>query len=106
MRRSLYALRLLKAQGPASPFLHNVTMATTMARMLYAAPAWWGLTSAEDKSRLERFKNKVTRMGYLQANDTSVADSVAAAEQSLFRATEQNSSQALRALLPPKACSG
>jgi len=37
--RSLYALRLLRAQGLASPFLHNVTMATTMAHMLYIAPA-------------------------------------------------------------------
>ena len=59
-------------------------MATTMARVLCAAPAWWGLTSADDKSRLEWLKDKVTRMGYLQANDTSVADSVAAAEQSVL----------------------
>src|SRR6218665_3207388 len=77
----------------------------------YAIPcsAWWGLTSADDKSRLERFKDKVTRMRYLhvQANDTSVADSVAAAaEQLLFRLIERNPNQVLRALLPPKACSG
>ena len=38
------------------------------------------------KSRLQqRFKDKATRMGYLQANYTSVAGYVAAAEQSLFR---------------------
>jgi len=34
--RSLYALQLLRT-GLASPDLHNVTMATTMARMLNAA---------------------------------------------------------------------
>src|SRR6218665_957017 len=28
-----------------------------------------GLASANDKSRLERLKNKVTRLGYQQAND-------------------------------------
>src|SRR6218665_1064075 len=84
------ALRLLRAQGLASPALHKVTMATTMTRMLYDAPAWWCLTSAYDKSRFERFKDKVTRMGYLQASDTSVPDSVAAAEQSLLRSIERN----------------
>jgi len=59
---SLYALRLLRAKWLASPALHKVSMATTMACMLYAAPAWWGLTSADEKSKLERFKDKVTRM--------------------------------------------
>ena|SRR6218665_192934 len=44
--RSLYALRLLRAQGLASHALHKVTMATTIARMLYAALAWWDLTRA------------------------------------------------------------
>ena len=37
----------------------------------YAAPTWWGLTSANDKKRLEQFKNKLTRIGYLQNNTIS-----------------------------------
>src|SRR6218665_3143197 len=64
--RSLYAFRLLRAQGLPSPARYLVTTATSMTRMTYAALAWWGLTSANDKKRLERFKNKLTRFGYLQ----------------------------------------
>src|SRR6218665_1896053 len=58
-------------------------------------PAWWGLTSSHDKSRLERFKDKVTRIDYLQAKEKSAADSVATAEQSLFRSTERSPSHVL-----------
>ena len=32
-----------------------VTGATTISRLLYASPAWWGLTSAEDSGRLESY---------------------------------------------------
>ena len=37
--RSLYALRLLRAQGLPSPVLHIVMTATTIARPMYASPA-------------------------------------------------------------------
>ena len=40
------------------------------------------------------------------AKQTFVVDFVAVAEQSLFRSTEQNPNHVLRALLPPKTCSG
>jgi len=46
---SLYALRVLRAQGLHDQALHVVTEATTMARLFYASPAWWGLTSAKDR---------------------------------------------------------
>src|SRR6218665_2971080 len=37
--RSLYALRILKSHGMPPATLHEMTRATTMARLLYAAPA-------------------------------------------------------------------
>ena len=42
-RQSLYALCVLAAHGLSGSSLHDVVRATTLTRMLYAAPAWWGL---------------------------------------------------------------
>src|SRR6218665_1196132 len=41
--------------------LSTVTEATIIFRLLYASPAWWGLTSAEDRARLESFLKKLRR---------------------------------------------
>src|SRR6218665_1913842 len=53
--RSLYALRALMSHGLSAEALHVITGATTVARLLYASPAWWGLTSAKDRERLGQF---------------------------------------------------
>ena len=37
-----YALRTLKAHGLAGRALWNVTGATTISRLTYASPAWYG----------------------------------------------------------------
>jgi len=56
--RSLYALRVLRAHGLQDEALHVVTRAIMMARLLYVAPAWWGLSSAKDQLKLERFQKR------------------------------------------------
>src|SRR6218665_2922471 len=66
--RSLYALCTLRSRGLPSLALHEVTRATTLARLLFAAPAWWGFALALDRERLQRFLNKAIRMGYLSTN--------------------------------------
>src|ERR1043165_4018110 len=40
--RSLYALRVLRAHGFPPTALHEVARETTISRLLYASPAWWG----------------------------------------------------------------
>ena len=35
--------------------LQVVYQATVMAKVLYAASAWWGFTSASDRQRIEAF---------------------------------------------------
>src|SRR6218665_855828 len=63
--RSLYAVRILKAYGLPTSFLHEVTRATVLARLLYAAPAWRGFATAQDCSRIDRFINRTVNLGYL-----------------------------------------
>jgi len=61
--RSLYALRILRSHGlrcTCRPTCGSstrgilITGATTIAQLFYASPAWWGLTSAKDRDRLEQ----------------------------------------------------
>ena len=57
---SLHALRVLRWHGLPAEALSTVTEATIISRLLYASPAWWGLTSAEDRARLESFLKEET----------------------------------------------
>lgn|SRR6218665_2749905 len=52
--------------------LRVVTQATTIARWLYAAPAWWCLSLAKDPVKLDRFQKHVKRLGFLQGEAPSV----------------------------------
>ena len=52
----MYALRILVAHGLTGPQLYDVVRATTVARLLYAAPAWWGFAGQQDRNRLQSVK--------------------------------------------------
>ena len=62
---SLYALRVLRNHGLPPSSLHEVARASTMARLMYASPAWWGYASEGERDRLEGFIRKTKRFGYL-----------------------------------------
>src|SRR6218665_3262968 len=51
---SIYALRMLRVHGLQDKQIHVVASMTTLASMLYASPAWWGFTTAQDRDRIER----------------------------------------------------
>jgi len=65
---SLQALRVLRAHGLSPETLSTIARATTVSRLLYASPAWWGFTSAEDRSKLERFQRKMQRLQFLSSD--------------------------------------
>ena len=50
--KTMFALRTLRAHGMVDNILHDVTKATLVAQLTYAASAWWGFLSAADTSRL------------------------------------------------------
>src|SRR6218665_3392596 len=58
---SIHALRVLRSHGLGSPQLFEVARSTTLASMLYASPAWWGFTTAQDRDRLERLMGRLRR---------------------------------------------
>ena len=86
--QSMYALRVLKAHGLPAAALHTVTRATTIARLLYASPAWWGLTIEKDRSRLDKLYTRIKRMNYLPDNAPPFPSLVGKADERLFRSIE------------------
>src|SRR6218665_2455228 len=80
--RSLFALRVLRAYGLPDEALHSVTRATTVARLMYAVPSWWGITAEKDRAKIERLYNRLKRMGYLPADAPSIPALVDQAEAS------------------------
>jgi len=53
--------------------LHNVYRAIVLAKILYCLPAWSGLTSASDRSRIEAYLRKSKRLEYCNVNTPPVA---------------------------------
>ena len=51
--RVLYGLCTLHSHGMPPPALHAVFQSTALAKVTYAAPAWWGFTNAADRNRLQ-----------------------------------------------------
>ena len=98
---SLHALRVLRAHGLPEAALHEVTRATTIARLLYASPAWWGYTTASDRYRLSRFLHRVKRMGYLPPQHPDIDRLMDDADCRLLQAITRNPYHVLRSLFPP-----
>ena len=71
---SLYALGVLRSHGLLTSSLHEVARTSTMARLMYASPAWWGFVSAGDRDRVEGFIRKTKKFGFLPTNHGSAKE--------------------------------
>ena len=99
--RSLYALRVLRAHGLPPHSLHLVAGATTIAKLLYAAPSWCGLATEADRTRIERVLRRMKKTGYLPEEYGTSSEKVSAAEVSLLRAVGNCPNHVLRSIFPP-----
>lgn len=98
---SLHALRVLRTHGLPSVSLQEVTRATTVARLMYAVPAWWGYTTANERERLERQITRIRKAGYLRMDFPSIDYMAKEAEQRLLTAVIRKENHVLRGLFPP-----
>jgi len=80
--------------------MHSVTRVTTIARLMYAVPSWWGITAEKDRAKIERLYNWLKRMGYIPMDTPGIPALVDQAEASLFQSILQNPAHVLRYLLP------
>ena len=93
---SLYPLRILRAHCLSDDPLFQVTRDTTIKRILYVGPAWWGLTSAQDRERIERFCHKLERAGCVDIDLL-----MEGADKGLLMAVVRNAEHVLRPHFPP-----
>src|SRR5688572_30019504 len=86
------------------PLLYEVGRATTISRLLYAFPAWWGFTTANDRQKLQRFLQRAKRLGYLPPEHQDLDRMMEDADVRLLLAVNRNSQHVLRGLFPPTVC--
>ena len=55
-----------------------------MSRILYAAPAWWGLTQASDILKLDKLHRKLHRIENASHDHPTVESKLYKAEEKLF----------------------
>ena len=65
-------MKTLRVHGLAGKSLWDVTKATLIANILYAAPAWCGFFNAAEKGRIESVINEAQRYGYLPSSFENV----------------------------------
>src|ERR1043165_9268955 len=97
---SLYALRVFRDHGMSTHAVHDVAMATTVAHLMYASPAWWGYASENERDKLQSMLNRMKRRGFLLSTTPSVVDMSKAADSGLFRAICGEPSHVLREIFP------
>ena len=76
--------------------LFQVTRATAINRILYAGPSWWGLTSAQDRERIERFCRKLERAGCGAEDSVDIDSMMEGADKGLLLAVVRNAEHVLR----------
>ena len=67
---------------------------------MYASPAWWGFSNANERGRLEGFITKTKRFGYLPPTASTAEELSRRADDTLFRAITLDRHHVLHALLP------
>ena len=73
-----------------------------VARLLYAASAWWGFTTAADRQRIEGFLRRGVRAGYRLADAPTAAQLVEEMDDQLFHRVKYVSGHVLHPLLPSR----
>jgi len=61
-RRCMPFFEILRRHGTSQEALRIVYKAVVLAKLTYAAPAWWGFASADDRKRLEAFMRRGVRL--------------------------------------------
>ena len=99
--QSLYALRTLRAHGMCDELLQSVFKSSTLSKLLYASPVWWGFTNAADRDRLETFIRKASRARFYNS-DKTFASLCESADLKLFKSVTCDPHHVLYPSLPPK----
>jgi len=79
----IHALRILRTHGIPKNSIYMIFKAVIIGKLTYAASAWWGFITADDRQRLESVIRGI-RSGLCAADQTSLSNLVEDADDSLF----------------------
>ena len=79
---------------------NHVVTPVVLAKILYASPAWCGLTNSSDKQRLDAFLRRCIRLHLHRQCDTTVTQLVENVEDKLFTNVLNNDQHVLFYILP------
>jgi len=100
----LYAMRVLRSHGTPVLALHDVFRATVVAKIIYCAPAWSGMCTAADRSRLTSFINRCKCLGFCDSTQLPlVTELFSEADDLLSQKTLQNTHHVLQRYLPERS---
>jgi len=74
----------LRAHGMSNATLHIVYRSVIVAKLLYAASAWYGFSTADDRHRLEAVIRRGIRCGLCPTDQLTVSELVDSADELLF----------------------
>ncbi len=100
--QSLFALRTLRHHGLPTDALHTIFQAIIDSKLTYASPAWWGLTTAADRDRLEAFLRRSATLGFRSDAAPMLRDICSERDDKLFLKITSNPNHLLYQILPPR----
>lgn len=101
--QSIYARRILAAHCLPTLQLYDVVHATTLACLLYAAPACWEFVSPQENGRIQSVMNRLIRLRYIPSDKSIFEQLCRHADLCLFSAMLSNPGHVLHRLLTPKS---
>ena len=99
--QTAHALRILRAHGTTDSSLHMVYRAVVVAKLTYAASAWWGPASRADRQRIEA----VLQRGLCSGDVPTITELVDRADDELFEKVLCNPQHILYNSLPNETVS-
>jgi len=100
--QTLYALRVLRAQGMPDDALQLVYHSVIVGRLIYASCAWNGFVSAADRKRVDAFLRRSKRCGFSPTDLPTFDDLLRQVDTRLFSKIVANDQHVLHQLLPPQ----
>jgi hypothetical protein len=98
--KSIYALRTLRAHGMSDTALQTVFKSVALAKIMYAASAWHGFTTASDRDRIDAFLRRSSRARFYAKTEPLFSKLCSKADDRLFKSMANNTEHVLHRLLP------
>jgi len=104
--QTVHALRTLRNHGVLNSTLQIVFKAVVIAKLVYAASAWYGFCTAADRDRLEAVIRRGIRSGLCSTDQLTVRELIYDADDALFSQVTNNENHILHQLLPVRRNTG